>query len=117
MKDMKAKVDDAMYRQCQSRGYTAPVDVLMDIGVLDRKKYEDWRMGRIPYLEAVCSGNLNKLSEMMKEIRRFAAQNGWKPSVKNYKHKSKQLRFSKTGNPQIEEAYSTHYLAEEKSES
>lgn len=28
MKDMPSKISDAMYRQCKSRGYAAPVDVL-----------------------------------------------------------------------------------------
>ena len=39
MKDMPSKVHDAMYRQCQSREYAAPVDVLMDIGMLDKAEY------------------------------------------------------------------------------
>ena len=51
---------------------------------------------------------------MMKEVRSYAAKNGLKPSVSNYKHKGKTLRFSKTGNPKIEEAYATHYVIEEK---
>ena len=114
MKDMPSKVYDAMYRQIQSRGYAAPVDVLMDIGVLEKKKYDDWRAGRVPFLEAVCTANLHKLSEMMKKIRSFAVKNGWKPSVSSYKHKGKPLRFSKTGNPKIEEAYATHYVTEGK---
>ena len=109
MKDMQAKVADAMYRQCQSRGYAAPVDVLMDIGVLDKARYDDWRAGRVPFLEAVCTANLHKLSEIMKEIRGCAARTGLKSSVSSYKHKGKALRFSKTGNPKIEEAYATHY--------
>ena len=46
MKDMPSKVADAMYHQIQSRGYAAPVDVLMDIGVLEKKKYDDWRAAR-----------------------------------------------------------------------
>ena len=114
MKDMPSRIADAMYRQIQSRGYAAPVDVLMDIGVLEKKKYDDWRVGRVPFLEAVCTANLHKLSEMMKEIRSFAVKNGWKPSVSSYKHKGKLLRFSKTGNPKIEEAYATHYVTEGK---
>ena len=114
MKDMKNKVHDAMYRQIQSRGYAAPVDVLMDLGVLDKSRYDDWRAGRIPYLEAVCNANLHKLSEMMKEVRSFASQNGWKESISSYKHKGRTLRFSKTGNPKIEEAYATHYVKEVK---
>lgn len=40
------RVHSAMYHQCQSWDYAAPVDVLMDIGVLSKKKYEDWRTGR-----------------------------------------------------------------------
>lgn len=36
-KDMVGKVHNAVYQQCQRRGYATPVDVLMDIGVLDKK--------------------------------------------------------------------------------
>ena len=111
---MQAKVADAMYRQCHRRGFAAPVDVFMDIGVLDKARYDDWRMGRVPFLEAVCTANLHKLSEMMTEIRSFAAKSGWKPSASSYKHKGKPLRFSKTGNPKIEEAYATHDVTEGK---
>mgnify|MGYP007070331620 CR=1 FL=1 len=37
MKNMESKVHDAMYRQGLCRGYAAPADVLMDIGVLLEK--------------------------------------------------------------------------------
>ena len=102
-----------MYRQCKSRGFAAPVDVLMDIGVLDKKKYDDWRHGRVPYLEAVCTVNLHKLSEIMKVVRAYAAANGLKPSFTDYRQvgsKDRKLRFSKSGNPAIEKAYATHYV-------
>ena len=102
-----------MYRQCKSRGFAAPVDVLMDIGVLDKKKYDDWRHGRVPYLEAVCTVNLHKLSEIMKVVRAYAAANDLKPSFTDYRQvgsKDRKLRFSKSGNPAIEKAYATHYV-------
>ena len=114
MKDMQAKVADAMYRQCHRRGFAAPVDVFMDIGVLNKARYDDWRMGRVPFLEAVCTANLHKLSEIMKEIRSYAARTGLKSSVSSYRHKGKALRFSKTSNLKIEEAYATHYVMEGK---
>ena len=60
------KVHSAVYHQCRYRGYAAPVDVLVDIGVLPRQKYEDWRFGKVQYLEAVCTCNLKKLSFIMK---------------------------------------------------
>lgn len=61
--ELVSKVCSSMYRQCRERGYATPVDVLREIGVLPKKKYEDWRFGRIPYLESVCTVNLHKLSE------------------------------------------------------
>lgn len=39
--ELIGKVHSAMYHQCQERGYAAPVDVLMDIGVLSKQKYEE----------------------------------------------------------------------------
>jgi hypothetical protein len=36
----------------------APVDVLVDMGLLAPEKLEDWRRGRVPYLEQVIHGNL-----------------------------------------------------------
>ena len=44
-KELIRKVHSSVYHQCQRRGY-APVDVLMEIGVLPKQKYEDWRFGR-----------------------------------------------------------------------
>ncbi|MCD8398802.1 MAG: hypothetical protein LUD12_16790 [Lachnospiraceae bacterium] len=122
MKDSEliGKVHSSVYHQCQKRGYAAPVDVLMDVGVLDKKKYEDWRFGRIPYLEAVCTCNLRQLSFIMAQICAYAKKAGYKPSFCYYKQWGKKngrghravrpLRFSKSGNPEIEKAYATHYV-------
>lgn len=67
--ELVGKVCSSMYRQCRERGYATPVDALMEIGVLPKKKYEDWRFGRIPYLESVCTVNLHKLSFVMHQMR------------------------------------------------
>ena len=117
--ELKAAVDSSMYHQCQERGFATPVDVLMDVGVLTKQKYEDWRFGRVSFLEAVCTVNLSKLSLIMKEVRHYASKNGLKPSSSVYKQwglKTKghkpviRLHFSKTGKPEIEAAYATHYV-------
>ena len=83
--ELITKVNSAMYHQCKSRGYAAPVDVLVDIGVLPKQKYEDWRFGRIPFLEAVCNVNLRKLSLVMHQMRVYAQKNSLKPSYCYYK--------------------------------
>ena len=76
MKNMNEKIENAMLLEIRARGYAAPVDVLLDIGFLDTKKYQDWRNGRVPYLEAVCNTNLHKLSEVLTVMRKLANQNG-----------------------------------------
>lgn len=114
------KIHTAIYHQCQQRGYAAPVDVLMEIGVLPKQKYEEWRFGKFPYLEQVCTCNLRQLSVIMKQIRSFSEKAGLKPSFCYYKrwgvkkvqgHKPVlPLRFSKSGKPEIEKAYAMHYV-------
>lgn len=120
--DLIGKVHSSMYHQCRDRGYATPVDVMMDVGVLPKKKYEDWRFGRVPNLESVCTVNLHKLSFIMHQMRVYARKTGLQPSVTCYKQwgvkkKSGQgsrpvipLRFSKSGNPEIERWYATHFL-------
>lgn len=124
MKDSEliGKVHSSVYQQCQRRGYAAPVDVLMDVGVLPKQKYEDWRNGKVPYLEAVCTCNLRQLSFIMKQVRTYAIKAGYKPSFCYYKRwgiKKKDgqgkkpvipLRFSKSGDPEIENSYATHFV-------
>lgn len=120
--DLIKKVNASMYQQCQRRGYAAPVDVLMDIGILPKQKYEDWRFGKVDYLERVCTANLNKLSSVLHQMRVYAKKADLKPSFCYYKRwgvKKKggqgkkpviPLRFSKSGNPEIEKWYATHFV-------
>lgn len=121
-RDLTGKVNSAMYRQCRDRGFAAPVDVLMEIGYLSKKDYENWRYGRISYLERVCMANLSKLSTVMHQMRVYAKKAGLKPSFCYYKRwgvKKKggqgrkpviPLRFSKSGDPEIERWYATHFV-------
>ena len=116
------KVNASMSRQCNERGYATPVDVLMDIGALSKKSYEDWRYGRIDYLERVCTMNLHKLSSVLHQMKVYAGKAGLKPSFCYYKRwgvKKKNgqghkpvipLRFSKSGNEYIERTYATHFV-------
>lgn len=115
-----------MYHQWKKRGFATPVDTLMDCGILSKTAYEDWRFGRILYLEKCCTVNLKKLSFIMKQMGAFAKKNDWKSSFCYYKqwgtrkkngqgHKSIiPLRFSKSGNVEIEKRYATHFVDGEK---
>ena len=115
--DMKGKIHNSMYQQLQKNGIAVPVQVLMDLDILSKEDYEQWRFGKVDYLERVCKVNLSKLSLIMREIRSYAAKNNLKASwtfykqwgLKNRPH-AKNLRFSKSGSEDIEKAYATHYI-------
>ena len=98
----------------QERGYIAPVEVLIKMSVMSAKAYDDWRMGRIPYLEKVTACGLGKLNTILKSLHSFAAEHGLKPSLSVYNKWGKgqkiRLRFSKTGSPYMEKLYATHYI-------
>lgn len=112
------KVHNSMYRQLQKNGVAKPVQVLIDVGALAQRDYEDWRNGRVDYLERVCKVNLHKLIFIMKQIRAYAKKNNLKASWTFYKqwgHKGRKpatkLRFSKSGDEGIERQYAIHYVS------
>ena len=37
----------------------------MEIGILSKQKYEEWRFGKIPYLEQACICNLRQFSTVI----------------------------------------------------
>jgi hypothetical protein len=119
-KELHDKVHSAMYELIMTKGVASPVEVLMAIGVLSKEKYEEWRFGRISYLERVCQINLSKLSTVNHEIRVYAQKHNLKASWTDYRKWGKgsrtKLRFSKNGGDQIERLYATHYVSREKSE-
>ena len=93
----------------------SPVEVLLRLERITKAQYEDWRFGRIPYLERVCIGNLSKLSVILRILDHHARAIGLKPSHTLYhkwgRGKRITLRFSKSGAPGLEAAYSRHYVA------
>lgn len=96
--------------------YVSAIDLFLGLGWLTQDKVSDWRAGKIPYLERVVTASLKKLSRTMKEFRVWARHSKLKASITVYKHKNRRLRFSKSGNPNIEKAYSTHFVLLESNE-
>jgi len=92
----------------------APVDVLVRMGLLEPKRLEDWRRGRVPYLEKVIGCNLNRLSRLLRILRFYAHDMNLVPSATAYMRRGKgpkqRLLFTKTGDPQLEKAYARHFV-------
>ena len=90
--------------------YVSSIDLMLGLGWLTTNQLNNWKQGKVPFLEKVITANLTKISRAMKEFRSWAIHSKLKPSITIYKHKNHRLRFSKTGNPNIETMYSTHYV-------
>ena len=96
--------------------YVSSADVLVGMGLLNPRHFENWLAGRVDYLERVVQGNLNKISDSLLGFRKWASEMGLQPSETCFMHKSHLLRFSKSGDAAIEAAYRTVYLSRELSE-
>jgi hypothetical protein len=109
------KVTAAVHELLKDGFVVVPVEVLIKLGYLTKEDYEDWRFGRIPYLERVIGCNLSKVNRILRILRLHAADRGLYPSFTGYKKWGKGhkflLRFSKSGKPWMELLYSTHYVA------
>jgi hypothetical protein len=117
--DAKKKLEHRVARAAQAaledHKYVSCIDILLGVGWLEKQDLEDWRFGRVPFLERVVRSNLSKISKAMKIFRRWAHDRGLKPSETVYKKWGKgvkhHLRFSKYGAPEVETSYRAHYVS------
>lgn len=98
-----------------SRAYVvSPIDILIEMGNLSQKNYEAWRKGQVPYLERVFEGNLSKANRILRIIGFHAHDLNMVPRQTVYhqwgRGGNRVLRFSKSGDPNLEKAYSRHYV-------
>jgi len=92
----------------------APSDILIEMGNLSKINYEAWRTGQVPYLERVFEGSLSKANRILRIIGFHVHDLNMVPRQTVYhqwgKGKKRILRFSKSGDPNLEKAYSRHYI-------
>jgi hypothetical protein len=104
----------AASRCLKDKGHIALVDVFMEMGKLSPKQHDDWRMGRVPCLEAVLQLNLSKINTVCRTVHENSKKGKLKASWTGYmkwgKGACRPLRFTKSGNAQLERLWATHYL-------
>ena len=121
--DKQDSLEDRVVRAAEAalaeEKFVTAIDVLEGLGWLPRARVDEWRQGRIDYLERVVMANLRKLSAAMRLFRRWARRRGLNPSETAYVARTRDrrsLRFSASGDPEIERAYRTHWVSPELSE-
>lgn len=101
-------------RCLKARGYIALDEVFRELGKLEPRHWEDWRFGRVPYLERVIRLNLNQINAVCCAVQAHARRGSLNPSWTAYfkwgKGARTPLRFTKSGDPRLERAWSTRYV-------
>ena len=112
--DLVIEMQEASAILLEEKGYVSFVDVLMRMGRLTKEDHDAWRFGKTSCLERVITVNLAKINHLLRAFKQHAQAGGLRPSKTVYlswgKGQKRQLRFSKSGMPNIEEAYATHFL-------
>lgn len=116
-------IEDRVARAAEAaladKKFVTPVDVLMGVGWLQPGLVDRWRQGRVEYLEAAAQVDSPKLSHAMTAFRRWSEQQGLQPTETEYVARTRdrrRLRFTPTGDPAAERAYSTHWVSPQLSE-
>jgi hypothetical protein len=111
---LQQRVTDAAAAALAEHQFATPIDVLVGLGWLTPGRVDEWRQGRVDFLERVVQANLPKVTAAMKFFRRWATASGLVPSETAYVARTRdrrRLRFSKSGHPDIESAYRTHWVS------
>ena len=116
---LEARVVAAAEAAPAEQSYVSPIDVLIGVGWLTPQAVDGWRQGRVEDLEQLAQADLDKLSAATAILDRWAAGEGLLPSQTAYIARTRdrrQLRFSRSGDADIEEAYRKHWVSAEASE-
>lgn len=111
---LAARVANAAVAALQQHGFVSAVDVMVGIGWLSPSHVLEWRTRRLPFLERGIQANLKRISEAMRLFAAWARQAGLRPSPTAYVARTagrERLRFSKSGEPAIEQAWCTHWIS------
>jgi hypothetical protein len=116
---LELRVIKAAEAALADRHFVSAIDVLVGIGWLVTPQVDRWHQGRVDYLERQVTASLSKISTAMAAFRHWAQERGLTPSETAYLSRTRDhhpLRFSKSGDPEIEAAYRTHWISPELSE-
>jgi hypothetical protein len=108
------RIERAVLAIIATKNFVAPVEMLVSMGVLRAEDVEDWRFGRIPYLERVTQGNLSKMKRILRLLGFLCQDLNLGPSMTAYvrwgKGPRNPLRFTKFSEPRLERAYAQHFV-------
>lgn len=113
---LEGRVVGAAEAALAEQGAVSAVDVLVGIGWLPQTRVDEWRQGRVDCLERALTVKPEKLSAALLLFRHWARSQGLLPNELAYVARTRDrrsLRFSVSGDPDVERAYRTHWVSPE----
>jgi hypothetical protein len=111
---VEGRVAEAAVTALSERSFVTAVDVFVRIGWLAPVRVDEWRQGRIEYLECGMQVNPAKITTAMTYLRRWARGRGLVASETTYVSRTRDrrpLRFSASGDPEVERNYRTQWVS------
>ena len=92
----------------------SPIELFIEMGLLSVESVAEWRAGRVPFLERGIQCNLSAASRILRLLRMHAHDLNLRPSGTAYVRRTRggrlRLRFTKSGDLKVEEAYARHFV-------
>jgi hypothetical protein len=112
---LEERVVEAAEGSLAEQGYVSIIDVLTRIGYLAPVHVDDWRKGRFACLEELIFVHPDKISKAIALFQEWAHNRNLKLSKTAYLARTtgprRELQFSKSGDPNIELVFRTHYFS------
>jgi hypothetical protein len=112
----RPKLDERVRRAAEAalaeQKYVSPLDVIVRIGWLPYSTEKSWRQGRIEHLEGVLQ--TSRAVEAVRLLGAWATDRGLIPRETDYVGQGldrRRLRFSASGDPELEREYRTHWIS------
>ncbi len=94
--------------------FVSPINVLLRLGWLASSHVDLWQQGRLDSLEEAIQTNPGKVRAAMTAFQRWGQRRDLEPSETEYFTRTRdrrKLRFSMTGDADVERAYRTHWVS------
>ena len=119
-----AKIKERVIRSAElalnDQQHVNAIEVFLRMGWLQFVHVQDWKRGKIPFLEMYIEINPERMAYAMECFQEWACKKGLEPSQVGYLARTsgakKELQFSENRDPQIELFYRTHFISPQLSE-
>src|SRR6516225_5186976 len=112
---LEERVVQAAEAALADHGYVSLIDLFTGMRLLYAGHVESWRKGRLDFLEPWIQGSADKFGRSVTIFLRWVKEKGLRPSETRYVRAGREgnvdLRFSESGDPEIEKFFRTHFVS------